>query len=107
MALLQRAFQCFNKLGGFANVAVHLHDHLNVRILDAFRIYEVGDTECNRGCLFAHRASFINLTRSGPDPTETAIRILPSSSGTSRTCDKAKQSSGPTEMRFPGYEICW
>src|ERR1700738_724866 len=33
-ARLQRALQRFNKLNGVANVAVHLHDHFDVGVLD-------------------------------------------------------------------------
>jgi hypothetical protein len=34
IAFRQWAFERFNKLNGVANVAVHLHDHLDVGVLD-------------------------------------------------------------------------
>ena len=80
----------------------------SISIYDAARVRKIRHPEPDGGRLFAaHRASgFMNLTRSGPFPTEAAIRILPVSSGVNRTCDKTKHPSRPTSIWSPTYVVC-
>ena len=66
-ALRQWAFERFNKLNGVANVAVHLHDHFDVGVLDPVSVDKIRHAKDDRGLFVPsssrHQATFFDTAQ--------------------------------------------